>query len=92
MFNRVEVPVLGIVENMSYFICDKCNEKHEIFSNGGARKEAEKFQTAFLGELPIDKDLRIYSDDGRPVCIADPEGKISKTYLEIANKVNFNLK
>lgn len=88
MFNRVEVPVLGIVENMSYFICTNCNERHEIFSNGGARKEAEKFQTNFLGELPIDKNLRIYSDEGRPVCISEPESSISKIYMEIAEKVN----
>lgn len=91
MFERVQVPVLGIVENMSYFICNNCNERHEIFSNGGARKEAEKFQTEFLGELPIDKNLRIYSDEGRPVCISDPDGYISKKYLEIANKIHNNL-
>ena len=87
MFNRVEVPVLGIVENMSYFICDNCDERHEIFSNGGARKEAEKFQTTFLGELPIDKNLRIYSDEGRPVCISDPNSNIAKIYLEIGEKI-----
>ena len=86
MFNRVEVPVLGIVENMSYFICSNCDERHEIFSNGGARKEAEKFQTNFLGELPIDKNLRIYSDEGRPVCISDPESNIAKIYIDIAKK------
>ena len=91
MFERVGVPVLGIVENMSYFICDNCDERHEIFSNGGARKEAEKFQTNFLGELPIDKNLRIYSDEGRPVCISEPEGNISKKYLEIASKIHSNL-
>ena len=91
MFNRVEVPVLGIVENMSYFICSNCEERHEIFSHGGAKKEAEKFQTSFLGELPIDKNLRIYSDEGRPVCIADPESNIANIYLEIAEKINKKL-
>ena len=88
MFNRVEVPVLGIVENMSYFICSNCKERHEIFSNGGAKKEAEKFQTDFLGELPIDINLRIYSDEGRPVCISDPDSFIAKTYINIAEKVH----
>ena len=56
---ELKFPVLGIVENMSYFICSNCNERHEIFSYGGAKKEAEKFETNFLGELPIDKNLRI---------------------------------
>ena len=91
MFNRVEIPVIGIVENMSYFICSNCNERHEIFSNGGARKEAEKFQTNFLGEIPIDKNLRINSDEGRPACIADPQSNISKSYLDIAQKVHKNI-
>lgn len=91
MFNRVEVPVLGIVENMSYFICSNCEERHEIFSHGGAKKEAEKFQTNFLGELPIDKNLRIYSDEGRPVCIADPKSDTARKYLEIAEKITKNL-
>ena len=88
MFNRVEVPVIGIVENMSYFVCDNCNERHEIFSNGGAKKEAEKFQTNYLGELPLDINLRIQSDEGRPICISYPESSMAKKYLEIADKVN----
>ncbi len=88
MFNRVQVPVLGIVENMSYFICSNCNERHEIFSSGGAKKEAEKFQVDFLGELPIDKDLRIYSDEGRPICISKPESKLANLYIDIAKKVH----
>jgi ATP-binding protein involved in chromosome partitioning len=82
---------LGIVENMSYFICSKCNERHEIFSSGGAKKEAEKFETLFLGELPLDKNLRIYSDEGRPICVSDPESSIAATYLAIAKKVHGNL-
>ena len=91
MFNKVGIPVLGIVENMSYFICSNCNERHEIFSNGGAKKEAEKSKTNFLGELPLDKDLRIYSDKGSPVCISDPESNLAKLYLEIAEKIHQNL-
>ena len=92
MFNRVEVPVLGIVENMSYFICSKCDERHEIFSNGGAKKEAEKFQTDFLGDIPLDKDLRVHSDEGRPICISDPDSYITKIYLDIAKKISITLK
>ena len=87
MFKKVNVPILGLVENMSYFICDNCNEKHFIFSNNGAKKEAEKFQIPFLGSLPIDKDLRIQSDEGRPACIDKPNGDIAKQYLEIAKSI-----
>ncbi len=87
MFKRVDVPVLGVIENMSYFICSNCNERHEIFSNGGAKREAEKFQTEFLGELPIDKNLRINSDKGLPACIAEPDSQIANLYIEIAKKV-----
>jgi len=88
MFNRVNVSVLGIVENMSYFICSNCNERHEIFSYGSVKKEAEKYKTNFLGELPLDKNLRIHSDEGHPICLSDPESNIAKKYLEIANKIN----
>ena len=71
MFKKVNVPVLGIVENMSYFICSQNAMKDmKFFSNGGAKKEAENFQTHFLGELPLDKNLRIYSDKGKAhMCI-----------------------
>ena len=72
---------------MSYFNWDKCNEKHFIFSNDGAKKEAEKFQIPFLGSLPISKDLRIQSDEGRPSCIDDPNGEIAKRYIEIAKLI-----
>ena len=88
MFKRVDVPVLGIVENMSYFICSNCDERHEIFSYGGAKKEAEKFETNFLGELPIDKNLRIHSDEGVPVCISEPESDMAKKYIKIAENLN----
>ena len=87
MFKRVNVPIIGLVENMSYFICDNCNEKHYIFSNEGAEKEAEKFQIPFLGSLPINKELRIQSDEGRPACIDNPAGDIAKKYFEIANTI-----
>ena len=87
MFKRVDVPVLGVVENMSYFICSNCDERHEIFSNGGAKREAKKFQTNFLGELPIDKNLRINSDIGIPSCISEPDSQITNLYMEIAKKI-----
>jgi ATP-binding protein involved in chromosome partitioning len=84
MFRRVDVPVLGIVENMSYFICSNCDERHEIFSHGGAKKEAENFITSYLGELPLVTSLRIHSDEGEPMCISEPESEIAKIYIQIA--------
>ncbi len=87
MFKRVNVPVIGLVENMSYFVCDNCEEKHYIFSHEGAKKEAEKFQIPFLGTLPLDKELRVQSDEGRPSCIDNPKGNIAKKYLEIARLI-----
>ena len=91
MFKKVNVPILGLVENMSYFLCDKCNEKHFIFSNNGARKEAEKFNISFLDEFPLDKKLRLQSDQGKPSCIDDPNGEISQKYITIAKNLNQNL-
>jgi len=88
MFKKVNVPVLGIVENMSYFICNNCNQRHEIFSYGGAKKESEKYKTNFLGELPIDINLRINSDEGKPICISNSESNIAKKYLDIARKIS----
>tara|TARA_Y100000590_G_scaffold157089_1_gene180561 strand:- start:1625 stop:2662 length:1038 start_codon:yes stop_codon:yes gene_type:complete len=88
MFKKVNIPVIGIIENMSYFICNNCNERHEIFSNGGAKKEAVKFDIAFLGDLPIDISLRIKSDEGEPICISSPQSNIAKSYLSIAQNVS----
>ena len=87
MFNKVNVPVLGIIENMSYFVCDKCNSRHEIFSYGGAKSESSKYNVSFLGEIPINKELRICSDKGKPLAINNPKNEISKIYLDIAKKI-----
>ncbi len=92
MFKRVNVDVLGLVENMSYFICENCNEKHYIFSKDGAKNEADKFQIPFLGSIPINKQLRIQSDNGKPSCIDDPKSDISKLYLSIAKNLDERLK
>ena len=91
MFNKVNVPILGIVENMSYFICDSCNQRHEIFSNGNVKKEAEKFKIDFLGKLPINKNLRIQSDEGRPVCIDDSNDDIANVFSSIAQAIHKKL-
>ena len=87
MFKKVNVPILGIVENMSYFLCDSCNKKHEIFSSGKVKKEAEKFNIPFLGDLPLDIDLRVFSDEGKPIGIENPNSEIAKIYLSIADKI-----
>ena len=91
MFKRVNVNVLGLVENMSYFICDSCNEKHYIFAKDGGKNEANKFQIPFLGSIPINKQLRIQSDNGKPSCIDEPDSEISKTYLSIAKNLDKSL-
>ena len=91
MFKKVNVPILGIVENMSYFICDSCNQRHEIFSNGNVKKEAEKFKIDFLGQLPINKNLRIQSDEGRPVCTTDSYNDIANVFSSIAQAVHKKL-
>ncbi|MCB1378534.1 MAG: Mrp/NBP35 family ATP-binding protein [Alphaproteobacteria bacterium] len=87
MFRKVNVPVIGIVENMSYFVCDKCGERHEIFGHGGARDEAQRLGVAFLGEVPLDKDVRLRSDKGEPVTATCPESLHAKIYREIARQV-----
>jgi ATP-binding protein involved in chromosome partitioning len=87
MFKRVNVPVLGIVENMSYFVCGKCGERHEIFGHGGARKEAEKLGVPFLGEVPLDATLRARSDAGQPVVASEPNGLHAAIYRDMARDV-----
>ena len=88
MFKRVNVPVIGLVENMSYFICDNCNEKHYIFSKDGGMEEANRFKVPFLGNIPINKKLREQSDQGMPCCEVEPNSEISQKYLSIAQNIN----
>ena len=87
MFKRVDVPVLGIIENMSYFLCPKCGERSDIFSHGGARAEAQKLKVPFLGELPLHMSIRETSDSGRPIVASEPESAHSGLYKEIAAAV-----
>ena len=92
MFKRVNVPVLGIIENMSYFVCPKCGERHDIFGHGGAHAEADKLGVPFLGEVPLHMAIRETSDAGRPVVATDPDGPHAKVYREIAGRVRDRLK
>src|SRR5947209_4516862 len=87
MFRKVDVPVLGIVENMSYFSCPHCGQRSEIFSHGGARREAERLGTEFLGEVPLDIAIRETSDEGRPIVMAQPGGPLARIYLEMAARL-----
>ncbi len=87
MFQKVNVPVLGIVENMSYFLCGKCGERHEIFGHGGARAEALKLGVPFLGEVPLDMKLRERSDAGEPLVATEPDGVHAALYIAIARQV-----
>ena len=87
MFEKVDVPVLGIIENMSYFLCPHCGERSDIFSHGGARREAERLGADFLGEVPLDLAIRETSDAGRPITISDPGSAHAQLFREIAAKV-----
>jgi ATP-binding protein involved in chromosome partitioning len=87
MFNKVDVPVLGIVENMSYFLCPHCGGRSDIFDHGGARREAERYGVPFLGEVPLHMGIREHSDSGSPVVAAEPAGAHAKIYLDIAAQI-----
>jgi ATP-binding protein involved in chromosome partitioning len=92
MFQRVNVPVLGVVENMSYFLCPQCGTRSDIFSHGGARHEAERLGVPFLGEVPLHMTIREKSDSGLPVVATEPDGEHAKIYREIAARVRDQLK
>ena len=87
MFRKVEVPMLGIIENMSTFICPKCGERSDIFGHGGARDEAERLGVPFLGEVPLHMDIRSHSDGGTPVVVSMPEGPHAAIYEDVAAAV-----
>jgi len=87
MFRTVNVPILGVVENMSYFNCPHCGERAEIFSHGGGRKAAEAFGTQFLGEIPLDIRVRQGGDEGRPPVVYDPKSGPALVFKEIAEKL-----
>jgi ATP-binding protein involved in chromosome partitioning len=87
MFRKVDVPVLGIVENMSYFLCPHCGERSEIFSHGGARREAARLDVEFLGEVPLDIAIRETSDGGRPITVAEPDSAHAAVFRAVAARV-----
>ncbi len=91
MFRKVNVPVLGIVENMSYFQCPHCGTRSDIFGHGGARHEAERLGVPFLGEIPLHMAIRETSDSGNPVVVSDPDGPHSAAYRAIAGRIRAQL-
>jgi ATP-binding protein involved in chromosome partitioning len=87
MFKKVEIPILGVVENMSYYVCPACGHNDEIFSRGGGKRLAKELGTLFLGEVPIDAKVRHGGDSGRPVVVGAPESEHAKIFMDIAAKV-----
>lgn len=87
MFKRVEIPILGIIENMATFVCPHCGQTSHIFGHGGARSEAQRLNVPFLGEVPLNMTIRELSDAGRPVVAADPDGPHARIYKGIAQQV-----
>lgn len=91
MFKRVDVPILGIVENMSYYVCEKCGTRADIFGHEGARKTADSLGVPFLGEIPLHIDIRTNADNGTPIVVSKPDSPHTKAYLDIAAKVKAEL-
>ncbi|MFO0467096.1 MAG: Mrp/NBP35 family ATP-binding protein, partial [bacterium] len=87
MFEKVNVPVLGLIENMSFFCCPNCGHRADIFSHGGARREAERLGVEFLGELPLKLEIRELADAGTPIVMARPESDEAQSYRRIARRV-----
>jgi ATP-binding protein involved in chromosome partitioning len=87
MFQKVNVPILGIIENMSYYICGKCGERTEIFSYGGGERAAEKLGLPFLGRVPIDPAIRAGGDAGMPIVVANPASPQSEAFMQIASTI-----
>ncbi len=87
MFRSLNVTPLGLIENMSYFVCDECGKEHHIFSHGGAEKAAQRLSVPFLGALPLDTEVREEADKGTPIVIAEPESEAAKAFRSIAEQV-----
>jgi ATP-binding protein involved in chromosome partitioning len=83
MFKKVNVPLLGVIENMSHFVCGHCGERTEIFSHGGGEQAAKKFEIPFLGRIPLDLAIREGGDQGNPIVVKDPESPQTQAFLQI---------
>lgn len=91
MFDKVQIPILGIVENMSYFVCDGCEKRHEIFTHGGAKKSAKKLEVPFLSEIPLEPSVMQASEEGTPIALANKNSKSKTSFIELAQTVATSL-
>lgn len=91
MFEKVGVPVLGVIENMSVHICSRCGHAEHIFGEGGGERMARKYGVELLGSLPLDVSIREQADSGRPTVVADPDSPAARSYREIARKLSARL-
>jgi len=87
MFRQVRVDILGIVENMSYFVCPKCDARTEIFNHGGGQKTADKYGVPLLGEIPLDVAIRVGGDRGKPIVIGDPRSPVAQAFVAVARRM-----
>jgi ATP-binding protein involved in chromosome partitioning len=87
MFQKVNVPVLGIVENMSYYVCPKCGHREEIFKHGGGERTARQLRVPFLGEIPLDPKVAVGGDAGRPIVAGEPKSPVTEAYMRIADAI-----
>jgi len=87
MFKKLNAPILGIVENMSAYVCAHCGARDEIFGSGGARKTAERLGMPFLGEIPLATPVRVASDAGRPIVLAQPESPAAQAFVAAAQQL-----
>ena len=87
MFDKVDVDILGLVENMSYYLCPQCEARHEIFGHGGGRAAAERLEVPFLGELPLDASIREGGDSGAPVSLATPESAQGEAFADVTQRL-----
>jgi len=87
MFEKVGIPILGVVENMSFHVCPQCGHESHIFGKGGAARMSQDYKTELLGQLPLDESIQQQADSGRPTVVSDPDGKIAEIYKRIARRV-----
>lgn len=87
----IALPILGVIENMSYFICDQCNKRHDIFDSGGAKTVADTFDIELYGEIPLYTELRASGDRGKPIVLQNPDHPVSKKFIEIAEKISVDV-
>jgi ATP-binding protein involved in chromosome partitioning len=86
MFEKVGIPILGIVENMSIHVCPKCGHESHIFGSGGAERMCKEYGTELLGQLPLDESIREQADSGKPTVVSDPDGRAAEIYRRIARR------